>query len=67
MSKVYVIRYGFQYEHSNILGVYEDKSEAKTVLNKFLEDHQGFNDCYIEKFELIKKKKPDGKNKTPNH
>lgn len=57
MSKVYVVRCGYVYEHSNILGVYEDKKDAKIVLNKFLENNIGFNDCYIEKVELTKKKK----------
>lgn len=56
---VFIVRYGYQYEHSNILGVYEDKKDARIALNKFLEeeDHKSFNDCYIEKFKLIKKKK----------
>lgn len=63
MNKVYIVRYGFVYEHSYILGVYEDKKDAKIALEKLLKDNTtGFNDCYIEKLELIKKKpKNNGK------
>ena len=57
MSKIYIIRYGHEYEHEQTLGVYEDKKEAKNALNKFLEENDfKYNHCYIEKFELIKKK-----------
>lgn len=60
MSKVYVVRYGYTYEHSHILGVFEDKTDAKIALNTLLENNTtGFNDCYIEKIELTKKKKPN--------
>jgi hypothetical protein len=62
MNKVYAIRYGFAYEHSYILGVYENKKDAKVALDKFLENNTyGFNECYIEKCEFFKKKLNNGK------
>lgn len=62
MNNVFIVRYGFEYEHTYILGVYEDKKDATRALKEFLEDSTaGFNECYIEKIKFTKKKKPNGK------
>ena len=43
VTYVYIIRYGFYYEHDNIFGVYKSRYKAKKAIDKHTKEGHMFN------------------------
>ena len=46
-AKVYIIRYGYYYEHDNIFGVYTSRYKAIKAIKK----HTSSEDCLLYEYE----------------
>lgn len=54
MNNIWIIRYGYDYGHDNILGAFASKKKADKALKEFLESSVEYGYCYITKMEIDK-------------